>query len=438
MDQVRLTKQVVDALQPAERDYVRWCGKLRGFGCRVRPSGTKSFIVQYRLGGRNTAVRKVTIGSPGKLTTEQAREAAAKILAKAELGGDPAGDRAKQRAEMTVAHLCDEYLADGCHLKKASTIATDRGRIKRHIMPLLGRKRLGQVTKADVERFLRDVANGATAVNERTETGRSRVTGGKGTATRTVRLLGGIFSYAVDRSYMASNPRLGVKLYPDGKGERFLSADELRRIGEALREAETVGLPWQFTEGAKAKHRPTKAENQREIISPFAIAAIRLLLFTGCRKGEILNLRWSEVDFDRGFLNLPDSKTGAKLIVLGAPALKVLEGLPRVGEFVIAGSQPGRPRSDLKRPWSRITNRAELSKVRLHDIRHSYASVAAASGMGLGIVGKLLGHASPSTTARYSHFADDPLRRASDSISSTIAAALARHDPLQPTKVWGS
>jgi hypothetical protein len=163
-------------------------------------------------------VRKVTIGSPGKLTTEQAREAAAKILAKAELGEDPADDRAKQRAEITVAQLCDEYLADGCHLKKASTIATDRGRIKRHIKPLLGRKRLGQVTKADVERFLRDVAGGATAVDEPTETGRSRVTGGKGTATRTVRLLGGIFSYAVDRGYMASNPRLGVKLYPDGKG----------------------------------------------------------------------------------------------------------------------------------------------------------------------------------------------------------------------------
>ncbi|WP_334183204.1 tyrosine-type recombinase/integrase [Novosphingobium sp.] len=423
----KLTKSTVDGLEPRPSDYVQWCGQLPGFGIRVRPSGSKSFIVQYRIGGRNSPTRKVTVGTYGKLTVEQAREAAKAILAKAELGEDVASDRAKRRAELTVAQLCDEYLAEGCDRKKASTIATDTGRIERHIKPLLGRKRVSEVTRGDVEKFMRDVAKGATATDEKTRKfGRAIVTGGKGTATRTVRLLGGIFTYAVDRGYIETNPRLGVKVYADGKGERFLSASEIEKLGETLRLAETDGLPWQFNDGAKAKHRPVNAENQREKLCPHAIAAIRLLLLTGCRAGEILNLKWKDIDFDRGFINLPDSKTGSKPVLIGAPALQILATLPRIADnpYVIVGSKPKEPRSDLKRPWARVTAHAGLPDLRLHDLRHSYASIGAASGMGLTIVGKLLGHASPATTARYSHFADDPLRRASDNIAGQIAAAL--------------
>ena len=422
----KLTKTIVDGLESRTSDYVEWCGVLKGFGCRIRPSGSKTFIAQYRVGGRNSPVRKVTIGTHGKLTVEQARDAASKVLAKAELGEDVAGARAKQRAEMTVAQLCDEYVTEGCEAKKASTLATDKGRIERHIKPLLGRKRIGEVQRADIERFMRDVANGKTATDEKTvKHGRARVTGGKGAATRTVRLLGGIFSYAVARNYIEANPRHGVKLYKDGKGERFLSGDELRSLGEALREAETMGLPWRASDGPKSKHRPKKGDDARELISPSAVAAIRLLLLTGCRAGEILNLEWKHVDFERGFLNLPDSKTGAKKVLLGAPALEVLANLPRAGEYVIPGADPKKPRGDLKRPWGRIVAYAELRGLRLHDLRHSFASVGAASGMGLGVVGKLLGHASPTTTARYAHFADDPQRRAANAISSTISAMIS-------------
>ncbi|WP_162652137.1 site-specific integrase [Lentilitoribacter sp. Alg239-R112] len=426
MTKKRLTKKVVDNLVAKERDYVEWCGALAGFGCRVRKSGTKTFIAMYRIGGRNAPVKRVTIGPYGKLTVEEARSMAGEVLAKARLGEDVAEIKAKERAQLTMTQLCDEYLEHGCDLKKASTIATDKGRIEGHIKPLLGTKQIGKIKRTDIQKFLRDVATGKTARDKKTgKFGRSIIKGGKGTATRTVRLLGGILSYAVQQGYIETNPRTGVKLYPDNKGQRFLSEEELQRLGDTMREAETIGLPWIFNEGKKTKHRPKIEENRREIISPHAVAAVRLILLTGCRVGEILKLRWNEVDFERGLLHLPDSKTGAKPVVLAAPALEVLSTLPRTDDYVISGAIPGKPRSDLKRPWQRICNHAKLEGVRLHDLRHTYASVGAMSGMGLGVVGKLLGHQTPETTAQYSHFADDPLRRASETIGGSIAAALA-------------
>ena len=424
MTKPKLTKTRIDALEVRSSDYVEWCGALTGFGIRIRPSGAKSFIAQFRVRGQR-AERKVTVGRYGKLTVEQARTEASKILAKAELGEDVAAERAAKRAERTIAELCDDYLAHGCTHKKASTIATDRGRIARHIVPLLGRKAVSEVTSGDVERFLRDVAAGKTATDVKTKKhGRARVTGGKGTATRTVRLLGAIFTYAGRKG--EANPCAGVRKFKDGENERFLQAAELGRLGDALREAETAGLPWQFREGAKTKHR-AKSENARDVISPHAVAAIRLLIFTGCRAGEILNLMWQDVDAERGFVMLADSKTGRKPVLLSAPALQVLAEVPRVvgNPFVIVGDVAGKPRSDLKRPWARIRARAGLDDLRLHDLRHTFASAGAASGLGLPVLGKLLGHKSPKTTARYAHLADDPLRRASEAIAGSIDAAMA-------------
>lgn len=439
MAKVKLTKTRLDALEPRQSDYVEWCGELPGFGVRVRPSGSMSFIVQYDFGGRKGVTRKVTVGKTDKVTLADARKHAEQILAKASLGIDEAGDKSKRRAEMTVAELCTEYLEEGCDQKKATTLATDKGRIERHIKPLLGKRRISEIERGDVERFMRDIANGKTATDVKTgKHGRAIVTGGKGAATRTVRLLGGIFSYAIARGYLKTNPRHGVKVYADGKGERFLSGDELAQLGDALREAETVGLPWKQSEGPTAKHRP-KNVDQREVIDEHAIAAIRLLLLTGCRAGEILKLQWSHVDLERGFLNLPDSKTGAKKVWLGAPALQILDSLPRIKDnpYVIVGANKGEARSDLKRPWKRITAHAGLADLRLHDLRHSFASMGAASGMGLGIVGKLLGHASPTTTSRYAHFADDPLKRASDSIAAQIAGAMANNNSDNVKQIVG-
>jgi integrase len=264
------------------------------------------------------------------------------------------------------------------------------------------------------------------------------VSGGKGTATRTVRLLGGIFTYAVRLEYLKENPCRGVVLYPDRKGERFLSSDEFRRLGETLTLAETEGLPWTFNEGRKAKHRPTK--NPREVISPHITSAIRLLMLTGCRLREILHLRWQDVDFDRAVLNLPDSKTGQKKVLLAAAAVSLLADIPKSGTYVIAGRDGNRPRADLHRPWARIIKYAGIEGLRLHDLRHSYASIGAESGIGLPALGKLLGHNNPSTTQRYAHLADDPLRRASEEIGNAIAAAIggassAQHHPAIEKKV---
>lgn len=196
----RITKRTIDALQADGRDYVAWDSELTGFGVRVRPSGSKSFVVVYRTGGRNSPLRRVTVGAVGKIDVDVARSEARRILAGAELGQDRAGDLARSRAEMSVAALCDLYLVEGCETKKPSTLATDRGRVERRIKPLLGAKRISELTRADIERFMRDVAAGKTAVDIKTKKfGRAMVEGGKGTATRTVGLLGGIFSFAVAR-----------------------------------------------------------------------------------------------------------------------------------------------------------------------------------------------------------------------------------------------
>lgn len=435
MPKPRLTKQVVDGLPATGKDYVEWCGKLSGFGCRVRGNGHKTFIVMYRAGGRNAVPRKVTIGTYGKLTVDQARVEASKILAKAQLGEDVAAERAKQRAEMTVSELCDEYMQEGVEHKKPTTIQSDISRIEAHIRPLLGRKRIGAVSRADVERFLRDVAQGKTAREKKTgKRGKSIVKGGKGTATRTVRLLGGIFTYAVRHDYVQANPCRGVQLYKDGRGDRFLKPEEFRRLGETLKLAETEGLPWKFNEGRKAKHRPKRPENQREIFSPYVIAAIRLLMLTGCRLREILHLRWEEVDFERGILNLPDSKTGQKKIVVPRAAIEILSSLERSSLYVIAGNNHDKPRADLQRPWQRITEHAELPGLRLHDLRHTYASIGAESGMGLVILGKLLGHKSTATTQRYAHLGDDPLKRTSEHIADTIMSALGAAPQKPPAE----
>ena len=418
---MKLTKRVVDAAKPAERDLLLWDDEVSGFGLKVTPAGRKVYVLQYRMAGRGSSTRRLTIGRHGApWTPEVARREATSLLGRVKAGEDPATAREAAKRDLTVAQLCDLYLMEGCATKKASTLATDRARIERHIKPLLGRKQLSRLSRADIERFLSDVANGKTKVDEKTKKrGRAIVRGGKGTASRTVGLLGGIMTFAAGRGLIGVNPVHGVKRFPDQKGERFLSAQELQRLGGALEKAERAG------------------------VNPHAIAAIRLLILTGCRRGEVLGLKWDWVDFEHACLRLPDSKTGAKIVLLGAPALQLLANLPRYegSPYVFPatakrtqgmrdGGRTQRLHRDdahfvgLPRVWQDITERADLKGVRLHDLRHSFASVAAAGGDSLVVIGKLLGHRNASTTHRYAHLAADPVRAAADRIAETIAASM--------------
>jgi integrase len=220
-----------------------------------------------------------------------------------------------------------------------------------------------------------------------------------------------------------TNPARGIDKFKESRRERFLTGEELERLGSAIREAETSGVPWAVDESKpNAKHMP-KAKRSTKI-APSAAAALRLLLFTGCRLREILHLRWEHVDIERGCLFLPDSKSGRKTVILNAPSLAVLNAQERIGPYVVPGDDPERPRHDLKRPWDAVTKRANLTDVRLHDLRHTYASFGAGGGLGLPIIDRLLGHSQVATTARYAHLDNDPLRRASETIAGRIAAAL--------------
>ena len=353
------------------------------------------------MGGR---VHRFTIGKHGSpWTPSRARDEAGRLLALIKTGSDPAALRSADKMEKSVTELCDLYLAEGCETKKPSTVATDKGRIERHIMPLLGKKRVKDITQNDIRRFMKDVADGKTKADEKTgKYGRAIVKGGRGTAARTVGLLGGIFSFAVSEGIRPDNPVRGVMRYPDGKSERHLSREEMATLGEALAAAEDEG------------------ENAT------AIAAVRMLILTGCRKSEILTLQWENVDIDHACLRLPESKTGEKIVPLGAPVLEVLASLPRIegNPYVLPGEKEKWHLVGLPRVWQRIKKRANLQDLRLHDLRHSFASVGASAGMGLPIIGKLLRHRYPKTTARYAHIGDDPARSAADRISESISAAL--------------
>jgi integrase len=358
----------------------------------------------------------MAIGPPKSITPEEARNQASGILARVRLGDDPAAERSNARKAETISDLLTSFMDDHVRAKRKSrTAKLFQSYIDNHIEPALGTRKAPSLARADIERLHKAI-------------GKTKPV----TANRVLALIGAAYSYGLRSGHLperTTNPANGIEKFRGQVRERFLSESELLRLGAAIREAETVGIPWM--KESKSKHA-RKRENRITNIGPHAAAALRLLIFTGARLREILDLRWDHVDLQRGLLFLPDSKTGKKTIVLGAAALAVLENLPRVGSFVIAGTDDGRPRADLQRPWSLVSRRAGLPGLRLHDLRHSFASVGAGSGFGLPVIGKLLGHSNSKTTERYAHLAADPLRRASDAISGSIAKAMGEPIPSGP------
>jgi integrase len=415
MATAKLTKRVVDGLAATGgKPLYVYDTELKGLGIRCMPSGVKSWIVEYRPrgGGRGISRKRMTLGATTTLTPEEARKAARDVLAAVQLGADPAGARRKGRETPTVAELLEQYLTEEIEPKrKARTAELYRYYARNLIVPNLGPIKAPALTKADAARLHRKIGKEHPI-----------------TANRVLSLVSSLYGFAashVPGIPEGFNPARGIKKFPEEGRERFLSTDEMQRLGAALREGETVGFPWRVDEAKPTSKHLAAIDRRRTQLHPGVAAAFRLLLFTGCRLREILHLQWGDVDFEHGMLFLRESKTGRKPVILNAPALAVLESLPRVGSFVIAGDDPAKPRSDLKRPWQAVAKHAGLEGFRIHDLRHSFASIGAGSGMGLPIVGKLLGHAQPRTTQRYAHLDNDPLRRASESIGATLAAAMA-------------
>lgn len=401
---MKLTKRIVDAAKPNGTEFFVWDDQLPGFGLRVFASGRKSYLVQYRINGR---CRRVTLGKHGVLTPEEARLKARILLGGIAEGDDPAEKKLVARNDPTLSELCDLYLKDGPVMKpdkKQSSWQTDRSNINRHIKPLLGNRKLASLTKADVQRFQADVTLGKSAAMEKTgkKRGKAVVRGGPGTAVRATTVLCAALSFAVERGLRDTNPGRGVKLNKLQSRSRFLSTAELTALGDVL------------------------AEEEQKTEHVWTVAAIRLLILTGCRKGEILSLKWSYVDLERGMLRLPDSKTGAKVVPVGQPVIDLLTALPRLAgsEYVLPSVTSDGPLVGLQKAWERIRAKAGLMDVRLHDLRHSFASVAVGAGNSLYIVGRILGHKDSRTTEIYAHLADDPVRATANETATHIASLL--------------
>ncbi len=419
MPVAKLTKRMIDAISADVCPLTLYDADLKGFGLRAAKSGAKSWFVEYRpgAGGRGVAKRRMVLGAVGTLTPDQARAAAKEILAEAALGADPAASRSRARKTPIFRDFAERYLAEQAVAKlKPRTVVNYRIYLRKHAAPVIGAIKLDVVSESDIVKLHHHIGETKPM-----------------TANRVIECIGSVYRYAAACGLVkrGHNPAAHIEAFREQRRERFLTSEELARLGDAVREAETTGIPWQIdATKPTAKHVPKK--NRVTNIGPHAAAALRLLILTGARLREILELKWDYVDIERGLLLLPDSKTGRKTIVLNAPAMKVLADLPRMGVYVIAGQSSGAdretPRADLHRPWILVAKRAGLIGVRLHDLRHTYASFGAGAGLGLPIIGKLLGHAQATTVARYAHLDADPLRRASEQIGGMLITAMGESD----------
>ena len=325
----RITKRTIDALQSSGSEFTLWDNAISGFGVRVRPTGAKSYVVVYRAGaGRGAPVRRYTIAAIGKITPERARMRAKVILGAVAHGHDPAGQKTTERGTPTVAELADCFMTDHVRAKrKPGTAEFYRDILDRIVKPSLGAAKSDKLNRLQVGRLHSSLAETPFQAN------------------RVLAVVGSMYAFAGRAGIIpeGTNPARGIDKFKEGRRERFLTGGELERLGGAIREAETTGIPWAVDETKPtAKHVPKEKRFTR--IAPSAAAALRLLLFTGCRLREILHLRWEYVDMERGCLFLPDSKSGRKTIILNAPALSVLNGLERAGPYVAPGDDLEQPR----------------------------------------------------------------------------------------------
>jgi integrase len=408
---VKLTKRTVDATDAVDADVFVWDDEMPGFGLRAKSTGAKSFIVQYR--NANGRSRRLTIGRYGVLTVEEARKAAKLALAEVVRGSDPAESRKLARGAMTIEELATEYmdkaekgliLTRRGEAKSATTLYTDKGRIARHIIPLIGKRTVKDFTSSDAGRFQRDVIGGKSAADVKTKLrGRAIVKGGKGTAARTMGLLGGIFSYAVDEGYRPDNPINGIVRPKDGTREWRLDDAGYRRLGRCLATAEANGDHWQ------------------------RIMASQAATLTGCRLDEIEGLLKTQVDTVGMALRLGDTKTGKSIRPVGSAVIALLKAASArsKSKFVFpAVTTDSKHHTGLTR-WLQKVSAKDVPGITCHGLRHSFSSTAEDIGFSLPTIKALIGHARSSVTEGYIHKIDSALLVAADRIAGHIESLIS-------------
>ncbi len=374
---MRITKTVLRELNTKNKDLLVWDDALPGFGVRVKVNGTKTFMIQYR--NQFGRMRRYSIGRLGDITLDQARKEARRLKSEIALGGDPAEKRKENRSSLTVEDLAERYMSDHCEGRcKETTMQAHRWLLDKFILPKFGKHRVLELSTQDIAVYHKSLRD--TPYN----------------ANRVLGLLKSIFNKGEQWGIIPpkTNPASTLKSYRENKRNRFLSPEEYRTLFQTVDEQERLGL-----------------------IGTYQAAAIRLLILTGCRLSEILTLQWRMVDLTHGRLLLERHKTdrkGVKAVPLVNQAQFLLKNLSRIPDnpYVIVGKEEGCHLVNLQKPWRRVRKAAKLDDVRLHDLRHSFASAAAAAGLSLPVIGGLLGHSSPQTTARYAHLSQAPIDQA--------------------------
>ena len=382
LEQKSLSNRVVDGLAAGDKELIYWDRDLRGFGVRVYPNGAKTYLVQAR-GPRGS--KRITIGRHGTISADDARQQGAALLTRIKAGEEP-GAGADAEGGPTVADLAERYLREHVEVRcKPLTVKGYRQMIVGHILPRLGKVPISALGREHVAELHYRLRKTPVAAND--------------TVGALSRMLNRAEAWGLVPA--GSNPCRFVTPYRTRRLERFLTEDEFRRLGRALDELEAEGR-----------------------LPVHAAAAIRLLMLTGCRSGEILTLRWEDVALERSEVRLRESKTGPRVVPLSPAAARVLAGMPRAADnpWVIAGREPGTRLTHVGYYWYPVRERAGLDDVRLHDLRHSFASRALALGEDLTMIGKLLGHKKIQTTARYAHLARDSVKESAALVAASIAA----------------
>jgi len=408
MTPVKLSKRSVDGLlSPSKGQAVLWDTEVRGYGVRVLPSGTKTFILQYR--NPEGIQRRINIGRYGILTVDQARDQARLFLASVIKGEDPADETRRARKGMTVAEMCEWYLTEaraGNILGrlnrpiKASSLDMDESRIKTHIIPLLGKRVVAQLSVADVEQMQSDVKNGKTAKARSGGRG-GRATGGAGVASRCLGTLQAIIGHAKHKGLLATHPTQGAKKLASKKRTRRLSVTEIEMLGKAI----------------------AYAEQNRE--NPVALGVLKTLVLTGYRREEAQAMKRAWVNVPGGFVSFPDTKGGAQVRAIGPAALKVIQGQSEIlGNPYVFPSETGTgPYTAVSSCLDRVCKLAGISGVTPHTLRHTFGSIAGELGFSELTIRAMLGHASQNVTQDYIHI-DEALKLAVQRTSDEIARLL--------------